>query len=242
MEIDFLPLFASNVFITKLDIDVTLLKEKSHEAIKAYQYETEKNIQQSIQVLDSIPAIRESLLEVFKVINLEFFKYRTGENGNDWKITTSWITKTNCDQDSQLHNHRNSFYSGVFYYGEYDDDAAKFEISTPLQYHGSYKMETDYDYHGKTPLETAESWLIPPEHQRLILFPSYLMHKVAMHRSQKPRESLAFNIVPVPPYGRGDSQILDLEIDDSYSLRSPKNEHVRHNDPITEGPKQSEQI
>ena len=237
MEIDVLPLFASNVFITKLDIDVTLLKGKSHESIKATKYETEKNIQQSIQVLDSMPAIRESLLEVFKLINLEVFKYLTGETGNDWKITTSWITKTNSDQDSQWHNHRNSFYSGVFYYGEYDDDAAGFEVASPLQYHGSYKMDTDYDAHDKTPLETADLWTIPPEHQRLILFPSYLMHKIAMHRSEKTRESLAFNIVPIPPYGRGDSQILDLESDDSYSLNSPKDENVRHDDPIAEGKK-----
>ena len=38
MEIDVLPLFASNVFIAKLDIDVTLLQGKSHEAIKATKY------------------------------------------------------------------------------------------------------------------------------------------------------------------------------------------------------------
>ena len=239
IEINCLPLFASHIFYTTLDIDVKPFKKLSKYYVKAAKHQNDQTSQDVVQVLDKIPKARQELLEIFKSINLEFFKYRVGESGNDWKITTSWITRTKWKQDSQFHNHRNSFYSGVFYYGEYDDEVAPLEIASPLQYHGSYKMENDYEVFGSCPRETAEQWSIPPKHQQLVFFPSHLMHRVGFHNSKKIRESLAFNIVPLPPYGRSDSSIIDFEFDESYCLKSLKDKNVKRNDPSAKGKKQS---
>ena len=44
-----------------------------------------------------------------------------------------------------------------------------------------------------------------PSTNSLVLFPSYLSHRIAEHQSKKIRRSLAFNIVPVGSYGEYDS-------------------------------------
>ena len=46
---------------------------------------------------------------------------------------------------------------------------------------------------------------ITPSANSLVLFPSYLSHRIAEHQSKKIRRSLAFNIVPVGGYGEYDS-------------------------------------
>ncbi len=83
------------------------------------------------------------------------------------------------------------------------------EIMTPLQYHGGYQLKRLNDEFGP-PITVADQWEIPPEHKKLILFPSYLVHKIGKQKADKPRYSLAFNIVPIAPYGVADSQALDL--------------------------------
>ena len=47
---------------------------------------------------------------------------------------------------------------------------------------------------------------ITPQAGSLLIFPSYVSHKIDVHKSDIPRLSLAFNMVPVGQYGIGDSQ------------------------------------
>ena len=56
-----------------------------------------------------------------------------------------------------------------------------------------------------TPYNKIEEKIMPNKNM-LVLFPSYLKHKILTHESNIPRYSLAFNIVPVGHYGVGDSQ------------------------------------
>ena len=58
---------------------------------------------------------------------------------NDFKITTSWKSKTDKKQQSMYHNHKNSMYTGD-YYPIVDEDSA------PLLFHHddnvSFNLET----------------------------------------------------------------------------------------------------
>ena len=48
-------------------------------------------------------------------------------------ITTSWLTVTNQGQSPGFHNHKNSFYSGVYYFDEYEQNkGGKLELQSPL--------------------------------------------------------------------------------------------------------------
>lgn len=211
MNVGYLPLFASNVFYLKAEhIDVKPLKDIKSGFVKAAQYSGEDvgvidTSQPDFQVLDKIPETKKALLEIFNRLNYDLLKYT-----NKWAISTSWINVTEKGLDGQVHNHRNCFYSGIFYFDDYEEEGvAPLEIMTPLQYHGSYQLKRANDMED-TPITLAEQWVIPPEHQKLILFPSYLNHKIGKQKGDKPRYSLAFNIVPIPPYGVADSQALDL--------------------------------
>ena len=44
-----------------------------------------------------------------------------------------------------------------------------------------------------------------PSPKLLLLFPSYLRHQVLVHDNDKPRSSLAFNVVPLGHWGEHDS-------------------------------------
>lgn len=211
MDVGHLPLFASNVFYLKADhIDVEPIKKIDSGFVKAAQYTGEDvgvidTSRPNYRVLDSIPETKEALLEIFKRINYDLLRY-----DNDWAISTSWLTVTEKGCDGQLHNHRNCFYSGIFYFDHYEEEGmSSLEIMTPLQYHGGYQLKRLNDEFGP-PITVADQWEIPPEHKKLILFPSYLIHKIGKQKADKPRYSLAFNIVPIAPYGVADSQALDL--------------------------------
>ena len=51
----------------------------------------------------------------------------------------------------------------------------------------------------------SNCWGFSPEPKQLLLFPSYLMHRIMKNKSNKVRHSLAFNIVPIGRWGECDS-------------------------------------
>ena len=51
----------------------------------------------------------------------------------------------------------------------------------------------------------CSSLFIKPEPKLLLLFPSYMYHRVMSHNIDAERLSLAFNIMPITEWGSGDS-------------------------------------
>ena len=154
---------------------------------------------QDVRVLESYPKIKKILLDHF----ISFSKVVLGVNCN-FTISTSWMTKCEKGESSQLHSHANSFWSGVYYYGEKYEGSSSLAFENPLtnyirDYGFSLNPEVSTRYN-----QVAE--MIIPHKNGLVLFPSYLKHKILGHDSNIPRYSLAFNIVPVGHYGDGDSQ------------------------------------
>ena len=54
-------------------------------------------------------------------------------------------------------------------------------------------------------IKTSQTWRISPQHNLLLLFPSYLRHAIIKSKDDVVRDSLAFNIVPIGEYGSFDS-------------------------------------
>ena len=149
------------------------------------------------RLLEKYPRIKKILLNQFKQVAKENFGYT-----NDFIISTSWITKMEKKGEiSQSHCHKNSFYSGVYYFDEYEEDeGGVLEIITPLSNHFDFNvMPKDWN------LYTGRSIKFSPKKNLLILFPSYLFHQVLAYEGTSIRKSLAFNIVPIGFYGDGDS-------------------------------------
>ena len=153
-----------------------------------------------MRILESYPQIKKVLLDAFLSFASEVMMLK---NVN-FDITTSWLTKMEKGDSSPLHLHANSFWSGVYYYGEEYEQASPIEFEHPLINHIK-----DYGFYiqpdGMNEYNTLKTGMYPQKNQ-LILFPSYLKHRICEHKSDKTRYSLAFNIVPIGGYGYGDSQ------------------------------------
>ena len=80
-----------------------------------------------LRILEKFPKTKSILLKyVNKVLN-EIMPYDA-----NFDITTSWLTETKKGQQCQVHNHKNCFWSGVYYYDDtYDKEAGKLVFFNP---------------------------------------------------------------------------------------------------------------
>ena len=117
-------------------------------------------------------------------------------------ISTSWLTLNKKGEYVQLHDHKNSFWSAVYYYGYYGDkdSGGELDIINPLPDLSSYKPNMKNINKFTTPCTK-----VIPQRKDLIIFPSFLNHSVSPVKSDMPRKSLAFNLVPIGNYGDADS-------------------------------------
>ena len=101
------------------------------------------------------------------------------------EITQSWINYTKTGQYHHKHTHPNSIISGVFYI-----QASK-EIDKLFFYNESYEQIkiVPKEFH----VYNSESWWLPVETGRLLLFPSSLTHMVATTSGEDDRISMSFN-------------------------------------------------
>tara|TARA_R100000005_G_C4906119_1_gene145959 strand:- start:61 stop:687 length:627 start_codon:yes stop_codon:yes gene_type:complete len=196
------PLFASNVIQTTFD------DERSISILEKVYKDYELNdpgqdgaggtlVSKDIFVLNDHSRVKRSLLKKFEEINQNILKLPV-----DFSLTTSWFTKSNKNSFSQFHSHKNSFYSGVLYFGKYSKDGkqAPIQFKSPIEDLNSFHvLSSEWNIHNSL------VWDVYPEQNMLIFFPSYLKHRIGKHLDDNPRYSLAFNIVPVGSYGSGDS-------------------------------------
>ena len=141
-----------------------------------------------------------------KKILLKYIRYSLKKLGyaSDFDLSTSWCTKTIKGDTAPLHSHRNSWFSAVYYYGDYDEDCGKFFMNNPLYNLTSFNDKIVNVNNFNTPMT-----VIPPEKKKIIIFPSYVSHGVSTHYSNLTRYSLAFNIVPVGYYGNDNDGAYD---------------------------------
>ena len=118
----------------------------------------------------------------------------------DVQITTSWFTATLSGGSADEHAHCNSWFSGVVYFDEYDEDSSPIQFVNPPS--GVYVTpSTDNEYN-------ATDEVIVPERGTILLFPSSVRHRVLKNYSQYERYSLAFNVLPKGMIDVGDSSYL----------------------------------
>ena len=88
-----------------------------------------------LRILEKYPKTKKILLDYFRKFSNEVLGY-----GSDYGITTSWLTRTREGQSSTFHNHKNSFWSGVYYYDHYDDNVAEIQFTNPLAIYNQYEL------------------------------------------------------------------------------------------------------
>lgn len=111
-----------------------------------------------------------------------------------WSLKEMWVNVLDTGGYQAMHNHANSFISGVVYLTPTHADAQTVFMKSP----GGTDFKFKNDHAGSTVNEfNADKWISPPPQPGdLVLFPSYLLHAVP-HNPGERRITLAFNAIPV---------------------------------------------
>ena len=191
-------LFPEAIYTEKLDLDEEYLNQYYDKQSWLTYRGTEKvgvftEISKNSQLLKEMPEIKSAILVSLKKYTTNVLKYK-----NDFKVTTSWFTKTEQNQFSIMHNHANSMFSAVYYFGNNINSKIKFEKKslsmwelTPTE-HNEFNCGTD---------------VMSIENGTIIIFPSYLSHQVLEHNDDSIRKSLAINFIPVGEIGTGNGSM-----------------------------------
>ena len=110
-----------------------------------------------------------------------------------WSIKEMWVNVLDTGGRQALHNHANSFVSGVVYLTPTHPDAQTVFMKSP----GGTDFAFRNDHEGMAPSAySADKWVSPaPAPGDCVLFPSYLMHAVPANPGPR-RISLSFNAIP----------------------------------------------
>lgn len=110
-----------------------------------------------------------------------------------WSLKEMWVNVLDTGGRQAMHNHANSFISGVAYLTHTHPDARTVFMKAP----GGTDFSFKNDHAGvATGPYNADKWIsMAPEPGDIVLFPSYLMHAVPTNPGER-RVSLAFNAIP----------------------------------------------
>ncbi len=110
-----------------------------------------------------------------------------------WSVKEMWVNVLDTGGRQAMHNHANSFVSGVVYLTPTHPDAQTVFMKSP----GGTDFAFRNDHAKTTPGPySADKWVSPaPMPGDLVLFPSYLMHAVPPNPGER-RITMAFNAIP----------------------------------------------
>lgn len=111
-----------------------------------------------------------------------------------WSLKEMWGNVLDKGGRQAMHNHANSFISGVAYLTPTHPEARTVFMKAP----GGTEFSFKNDHQGvATGPYNADKWIsMPPEPGDIVLFPSYLMHAVPTNPGER-RITLAFNAIPL---------------------------------------------
>ena len=123
---------------------------------------------------------------------VEFGLHLLGERLK-WLLKEMWLNVLDTGGRQAMHNHANSFISGVVYLTPIHPGSQTVFMKSP----GGSEFMFRNDHSGMSPSQfSADKWISPaPEPGDLVLFPSYLMHAVPPNQGPR-RITLSFNAIP----------------------------------------------
>jgi len=104
-------------------------------------------------------------------------------------VTEAWININRKGHFNYSHDHPGSLFSAV-YYVKGGTDKGELEFKTPIAAH-TYTISDEMV--GSFNVFTGHAMVIPPVTGDLLIFPSWLLHRVNMSQSEEDRISIAFN-------------------------------------------------
>tara|TARA_E500000331_G_scaffold348727_1_gene390785 strand:- start:640 stop:1212 length:573 start_codon:yes stop_codon:yes gene_type:complete len=186
MNYNVVPTFPSSIIQVNVEEDTSELLDDGDDTVTAERR----------RILEKYPRTREILLNAFTLVAEKVIGYKK----RDYEITTSWISYMDKGEQSLVHNHKNSFWSCVYYFqSKYPEGTGAISFVNPnIDRMDFYYSDDDIE---SPNLINGMKCSLTPKPNLLLIFPSYLEHQVLHHNNDTPRCSLAFNIIPLGTYG-----------------------------------------
>ena len=110
-----------------------------------------------------------------------------------WSLKEMWVNVLDTGGHQAMHNHANSFVSGVVYLTPTHASSQTVFLKSP----GGSDFHFRNDHARITPNQfCADKWISPaPSPGDMVLFPSYLLHAVPPNQGER-RITLSFNAIP----------------------------------------------
>jgi len=164
------------------DIDFSHFETKEGFSKDTYVLDNNTSLTLKNLILNHINIYTKDILEISK--NLEFY------------ITRSWITHIKEGENiPSLHNHENSFFTGVFYFNvEENVDSIIFTKTRFHQYLNYYFEKNNKFNQGDV--------IFHPKKYDLIIFDASILHQMGPIVTNKVRNSLAFEVFARGIFGK----------------------------------------
>lgn len=190
-DIDITPLFSIPVASTNLS---ELNHDTLFEKIKNVEYITaganNALMSKSDHILESpdFLDLKNSIMSkfetyVYRVLNFKNVKFF---------INCSWANLHYADHWAHSHYHPNSFYSGVYYPHDVDENLGNICFHCPDS-RQSYIPTTLDPKIEEFNIINSRRWCFNPKKGDVIIFPSHLPHTVGQNKTKIDRYSIAFN-------------------------------------------------
>lgn len=141
------------------------------------------------------PRSHRNFTEVLRCVAPRLRAYGKALLGEEmaWAIKEIWINRMETGGAQKMHNHANSFVSGVVYLTETDPSAATvFYRQVGAQ---SFLLANENERCEIGPFNSPIFRMPPVQPGDMVLFPSYMMHEVPPNQGP-PRFTAAFNALP----------------------------------------------
>lgn len=190
-KIELEPLFSSPLIKTKVLCDDIkkvqqdiIFNHHEHNSVLD-EITLNKNAVDGLENDNRFVKIKNQIEEIIKFILVDL--YSTTEI--DYYLSSMWSTCCLPGESGEIHFHSNSFYSGVFY--PFENTQSDICFYSPVQEKFSLDITGNVDRWNQF---NVGSYPVKPSQYDLLLFPSYLKHKVMKNNSSEKRYSLAFNV------------------------------------------------
>jgi len=188
-----LSLFISPVSIFNLDVDTAKILKVLKKSKWTKDAALEHLYLSPYQILSKLPHLSKEISKA-----CESYMDKVLQMEGEARVGNSWGVKTAPQGFSSLHYHSNCWFSGTYYPESNSAFAIRFFNPHKFSWNGVPKSYNTYN---------AESWIIQPRVNQLILFPSLLSHEISLNHSNQDRYSIAFNMVPTGKFGHRDSMV-----------------------------------
>tara|TARA_B100000287_G_C20344035_1_gene667028 strand:+ start:68 stop:691 length:624 start_codon:yes stop_codon:yes gene_type:complete len=200
--VDIHPLFPKVVAHTK--IDLLHVEQKQLDDLydtvpfcktRPFDKENVVEMSESLDIMTDLPFLKSKVLDTFNNFKNKMMRYET----TNFKMTTSWFTKTAQGQYNGFHKHGNQDYSMVYYFSNSEPVEITFEDFNPGHNREITCTELNQLNRG--------DWTFEMKNNELIIFPSEVYHKIQPFTGEGVRKSIAMNLTATGEFGFGDSKI-----------------------------------